>query len=169
MKLKLIALLAGCLACGSLSLHAQAGAAAPAGSTGVCNDGTFTNAASKSGACRGHKGVKSWNGATSAAPAAAAKPAATAPSTPAVAKTVAPTPPPARAAAPAAQPAPRSAASAPAASGGGNGQVWLNTADKVYHCQGDRFYGKTKAGAYMSEADAVSKGGKAAYGKTCSK
>jgi hypothetical protein len=39
---------------------AQAPAGAPANTTGQCNDGTFSNSASKKGACRGHKGIKEW-------------------------------------------------------------------------------------------------------------
>src|SRR5690348_15881115 len=46
---------------------AQVPAGAPAGTTGMCNDGTYTSAASKRGACSGHKGVKQWY-ATSSTP-----------------------------------------------------------------------------------------------------
>lgn len=142
-------------------------AQAPAGSTGQCKDGTYTTAASKQGACRGHQGVKEWFAASSAAPAASpAKPAAPAPAAAAA---------PAQSAAPAAAPAPAkssshaSTSSMAQAPGGGPGMVWLNTSTNVYHCPGSSYYGKTKAGAYMTEADAKAKGAHADHNKPCTK
>lgn len=53
------------------------------------------------------------------------------------------------------------------AAGGGPGKVWVNTSSKVYHCQDSKYYGKTKHGEYMMEADAKTKGFKVAGGKAC--
>ena len=107
--------------------------------TATCKDGTAFTGTKRSGACRGHGGVQSW-GATSTA------------TSPVV------TPPP-----PAAATSQRSATNP----GGGTGQVWVNTASKVYHCPGDRWYGKTKHGSYMSEAQAKAQGARPDHGKAC--
>jgi hypothetical protein len=40
----------------------------------------------------------------------------------------------------------------------GPGMVWVNLSSGVYHYSGSQFYGKTKSGKYMSEADAVQAG-----------
>ena len=101
--------------------------------------------------------------ATASAPAAMAPAAAT----PAAA-TPAATP----AAKPAAAPAAKKAATAMptvAAAGGGDGKVWVNEKSKTYHCEGTKFYGKTKTGEYMAEADAKAKGNHPAGGKACAK
>lgn len=138
-----LAVAAGLLA--ATAADAQVQASTPAGSTALCKDGTFYSGASKKGACAGHKGIKTWYGASGAAAGAASAPAGAAPIV-----------------------APAAASSAkPAAAGGGPGQVWVNTSTKVYHCSTDKYFGKTKNGAYMTEADAKAKGFRADHGKAC--
>ena len=110
---------------GALGAQAQQlPANAPAGSTVQCKDGSFASPDTKSGACRGHKGIETWYGKADAKTAAAP--------------------------------------------GGGAGKVWANSETKVYHCMGDRYYGKTKKGEYLSEADAKAKGMHASHNKACS-
>ena len=143
---------------------AQAHAGAPAGATGLCKDGSYWTNPTKQGACHGHKGVQTWYGAADAGTAAA---------TPAPAAAPPPTPAPmpaAPAAAPKSASAPAKTSYTPAATaapGGGPGMVWVNTSSKVYHCPADRWYGKTKSGAYMSEADAKAQGNRPDHGKAC--
>jgi hypothetical protein len=145
------------LVAGLLAAHvamAQAPAGAPAGATGLCNDGTYYTGAKKQGACRGHKGVKEWygkpgsneTGAPAGAGASEAAPASTTNSSSGSAQ---------------------SASTKAPAPGGGPDKVWLNTASNVYHCPGTRYYGTTKAGAYMTEAEAKAKGARPDHGKPC--
>lgn len=47
----------------------------------------------------------------------------------------------------------------------GSGMVWVNTDSGVYHKPGTRWYGKTKKGKYMTEADAIKAGYRAAVKK----
>ena len=129
-------------------------AAPPAAATGTCKDGSATTAATKSGACSGHGGVKEWYAAGAAGAAAATASAPMSKSAAAPTPTAAPTK---STYTPPAQPAP----------GGGQGQVWVNKPSKVYHCPGDQWYGKTKDGAYMSEANAIAQGYRADHGKAC--
>jgi hypothetical protein len=136
-------------------------AQAPAGSTGQCKDGTYTTAPTKKGACRGHKGVQTWL-------AAAAAPAAAPMAAPKSAAAAAPAPM-APMSAPAKTSKRESTSSMQQAAGGGPGMVWVNTSSKVYHCSGTKYYGKTKEGKYMSEADAKASGARPDHGNACSK
>ena len=65
---------------------------------------------------------------------------------------------------PASTSATKAATNATPAPGGGHGLVWVNTETHVYHKEGSRFYGTTKKGKYMSEAEAVKEGDRAAKG-----
>ena len=53
-----------------------------------------------------------------------------------------------------------SASDSQIASAKSSGMVWVNTDSGVYH-KGGRWYGKTKTGKFMSEADAKAAGYKA--------
>jgi hypothetical protein len=55
------------------------------------------------------------------------------------------------------------------AEGRGNpsAKVWVNTRSGVYHCPGTRYYGNTKNGQYMTQAEAQKQGNRPAYGKFC--
>jgi len=52
---------------------------------------------------------------------------------------------------------PQASVAAPAA-----GMVWVNTETKVYHKQRDRWYGNTKHGQYMTDAEPIRNGYRAA-------
>ena len=160
MKVRLSSIALGCTLFLSLTAYAQK----PANATGQCKDGSYWTGATKSGACRGHKGIQTWYADSSATAAVPVKPSPTAaPASPAPA--AAPTPAPAPAVKSTRTP-PQPAANA--VPGGGPGLVWVNTSTKVYHCYGDRYYGKTKDGKYMSEADAKAMGAKGSRGQDCS-
>jgi hypothetical protein len=126
-------------------------AQAPAGATGICKDGSYSEAGSKKGACARHGGVKEWysDGGTAEK---------TAP-TPAVKESTKATP--------SGSPSSSTRPAETAAADGGPGQVWVNTRSKVYHCQGDKWYGKTMKGQYMTEAAAKAAGSHADHGKSC--
>jgi hypothetical protein len=46
------------------------------------------------------------------------------------------------------------------------GKVWANVDTKVYHKAGDRYYGKTKHGQWMTEQQAIAAGYRAAKTET---
>ena len=152
------------------ALIAQAPAGAPSGATGKCKDGTYTTAPKKSGACRGHKGIDTWFASTTspanstASPTPAAPAASSAPAAPAAEPPQTP-----RSSSTSAASSRSSTTAKVAAPGGRPDLVWVNTSSNVYHCYGSRYYGTTKAGKYMTEADAKGAGARPEHGKPCSK
>jgi hypothetical protein len=135
--------------------------------TATCKDGTTFSGATRSGACRGHKGVASWDTAAAASAATPAAPgmAPAAPPSTRSASTNTASPPASIPNGKASSTAGSSATTA--AKGGGPGQVWVNNASKVYHCPGDRYYGKTKSGEFMTQSAAQAAGDHPAAGKAC--
>lgn len=113
--------------------------------TAVCKDGTQFKGTSLSGACSGHKGVDK---SASAQAGAKATPSATI--TPPKSSTTAP-----------------ATSEAAVVAGASAGKVWANASSKVYHCSGDKYFGKTKHGEFMTESDAKAKGFHASHGKIC--
>jgi len=171
MKLSALMFSMGALVMGSAfaqgtAAPATAPAAAPAAVHAVCKDGTPYTGATLKGACRGHGGVDKKAGAGSAPVAATAPAAAAAAPTPAMPAPAAPAAAPAK---PAAAMPTKPAAATTVAPGGGPDKVWANASTKVYHCPGDRYYGKTKQGEYMTEADAKAAGMRPSHGKACTK
>lgn len=47
-------------------------------------------------------------------------------------------------------------------------KVWVNTNSGVYHCPGSRYYGATKVGKFLTEAEARARGNRPAYAQPCS-
>jgi hypothetical protein len=144
--------------------------------TVLCKDGT-TSTHTGRGACSHHGGVDKSGGAQTAGSSAGAATSATpaAPPSPSAppAASAPPATTPAAPAAPAQRnttPTPRSStggASGAVAPGGGPGLVWVNSNSKVYHCPGDRWYGKTKQGEYMTESQAKAQGNRPDHNKPC--
>ena len=155
MNIKLSLIAVAVLAIGTECALAQA----PAGSTGLCKDGTYTTAAKKRGSCNDHGGVKAWFGTPipQAAPASPAAPPPVASSTDtAVARS-----------SDAPQPVTSAPAPAQAQSSADSVKVWVNMSTKIYHCPGSEWYGKTQSGKFMTQAEAIAMGARAAYYKPC--
>ena len=119
-------------------------AASIANATALCADGSYSHVTVKMLACSSHGGIKTWFGKNSPTPTA----------------------PTGTSAPPMSAPAPRTSPTQPAA-GAGPGMVWVNLRSKIYHCSNDKWYGRTKRGLYLSEANAKAKGYRAEHGKEC--
>jgi hypothetical protein len=148
--------------------YAQTPAGAPAGATAQCKDGTWSSERNRDAACSGHSGVRTWYGASGSptnTPAPAMMPPQTYPK---------PTP----------QQMPNAQTpttgtqmgSRPTLPGGlsrksgdGTSKVWVDRSTHTYVCEGERGYGTSAGGSYMSEGEALSAGDQPASGAKCSR
>jgi hypothetical protein len=136
-------------------------AGAPVGATAKCKDDSYYSGRSKRGACSKHGGIAEWYGKTKSKDAAGGTAAGGTAGAAAGGTSGA------AAGAAAQKSSSMKQASSEPAPGGGPGKVWVNTSSKVYHCQGDKWYGKTKQGNYMTEAEAKAAGDRPDHGKPC--
>ncbi|WP_419804463.1 DUF3761 domain-containing protein [Terriglobus sp.] len=147
----------------TLGMHAQA----PAGATGQCKDGSFTQASARKSACKAHGGVQTWyptDGGADKAPAGGTlNPAPDQSNMDGTTQKAPKTP---------ARRTPAALANGgltrPQAAGAGLGLVWVDAKSNKYYCAADPNYGRTKSGKYVSEPDAKSSGAAIAKNQNCS-
>ncbi len=53
------------------------------------------------------------------------------------------------------------------APGAAPNKVWVNLSTHVYHCPGDRYYGRTRNGKYLAETEAKAAGDHGPRGRNC--
>jgi hypothetical protein len=116
----------------AVTFFAQSPPAYAATSHATCKDGTQASAATGKYACSGHGGVAKKSSAKDKGTTTKNTKAKSTKAKAAPAKAQAP--------------------------GAGPDKVWANTNSKNYHCPGGKYYGKTRTGVYMKEADAKAQG-----------
>jgi hypothetical protein len=149
-------------------VYAQTPAGAPPGATAQCKDGTWSSERNRDAACSGHDGIRTWYGPSDSptnTPAPATMPPQTFPkSTPQQMP---------NAQTPTTGTQTGSRPTLPGGmsrkSGGGAGKVWVDRSSRTYVCEGERGYGSSSGGSYMSESEAVSAGNQPANGARCSR
>lgn len=148
--------------------NAQTPAGAPTGATAQCKDGTWSSEPNRDAACSSHDGVRTWYGASDSptkTPAPAMMPPQTFP------KSTPQTMPNAQTPTTGTQTGSRPTLPGGLSrkSGASAAHVWVDRSARTYVCEGERGYGTSSGGAYMSESDAVSNGNQPANGATCAR
>ena len=146
--------------------NAQTPAGAPPGATAQCKDGTWSSERGRDAACGGHDGVRTWYGPSDSptnTPAPAMMPPQTFPkSTP---QTMPNAQTPTTGTQMGSRPTLPGGMSRP--SGAAAGRVWVDRTSRTFVCAGDRGYGTSSGGSYMSESDATAQGNRPADGASC--
>ncbi|GAA3748001.1 DUF3761 domain-containing protein [Terriglobus aquaticus] len=152
----------------AVALTAGTQAQAPQGSTALCKDGTYSQAATRKQACKANGGVKTWfptDGGADKAPAGTlnAAPGADQANMDGMTQKA-----PKRPARPTPAALPNGGTTRPQAPGAGPGLVWVDAKTNRYYCAADPNYGRTKTGKYVSESDAKTSGASIAKNQNCS-